>query len=122
VQNRLAFLTNKCHGEADLEYYILEAAHILGLRLPSEPSAKVRPQCPALRPNHCQSDPLLAVAAGTLERRFYKFDNQRVQMCGQSSVRLIAFAGVVCSEKPHAMQPYISVYQPYINHISLGDS
>lgn len=39
-QNRLAYLTNKCHGEADMEYYILEAAHILGLRMPSDPTAK----------------------------------------------------------------------------------
>mmetsp|Transcript_21162 Transcript_21162/g.46315 ORF Transcript_21162/g.46315 Transcript_21162/m.46315 type:complete len:474 (-) Transcript_21162:547-1968(-) len=39
-QNRLAYLTNKCFGDADLEYYILEAGHILGLRLPEDFSAK----------------------------------------------------------------------------------
>ena len=33
MQNRLAYLTNKCFGDADLEYYIAEAGHILGLRL-----------------------------------------------------------------------------------------
>ncbi len=31
-QNRLAYLTNKCFGDADLEYYIAEAGHILGVR------------------------------------------------------------------------------------------
>ncbi|KAF5828565.1 osm-6-like protein [Dunaliella salina] len=31
--NRLAYLTNKCFGDADLEYYIAEAGHILGLKL-----------------------------------------------------------------------------------------
>eukprot|EP00983_Pelagomonas_calceolata_P029183 914870-Pelagomonas_calceolata.AAC.5 len=33
LQNRLAYLTNKCFGDADLEYYIAEAGHILGLKL-----------------------------------------------------------------------------------------
>lgn len=40
-QSRLAYLTNKCYGEADLEYYIVEAGHILGLKLPEEADAKV---------------------------------------------------------------------------------
>jgi hypothetical protein len=39
-QNRLAYLTNKCSGEADLEYYIMEAGHIMGLRLPEDCTAK----------------------------------------------------------------------------------
>lgn len=39
-QNRLAYLTNKCSGEDDMEYYIREAGHILGLRLPDEAGAK----------------------------------------------------------------------------------
>ncbi|MEW5301201.1 MAG: hypothetical protein WDW38_004741 [Sanguina aurantia] len=38
--SRLAYLTNKCYGEADLEYYIVEAGHILGLKLPEEADAK----------------------------------------------------------------------------------
>jgi hypothetical protein len=33
LQNRLAYLTNKCYGDADLEYYIAEAGHILGVRV-----------------------------------------------------------------------------------------
>lgn len=41
-QNRLASLTNKCHGEEDLEYYIMEAGHILGLKLQENANAKVR--------------------------------------------------------------------------------
>lgn len=41
LQSRLAYLTNKCYGEADLEYYIVEAGHILGLKLPEEADAKV---------------------------------------------------------------------------------
>jgi len=36
--NRLAYLTNKCYGDADLEYYIAEAGHILGIRLPEDAS------------------------------------------------------------------------------------
>jgi len=31
--NRLAYLTNKCFGDGDLEYYIAEAGHILGVRV-----------------------------------------------------------------------------------------
>ncbi|GLC42371.1 hypothetical protein PLESTB_000654100 [Pleodorina starrii] len=38
--NRLASLTNKCHGDEDLEYYIMEAGHILGLKLPESANAK----------------------------------------------------------------------------------
>lgn len=38
--NRLAYLTNKCYGDADLEYYIMEAGHILGLKLPDDFNAK----------------------------------------------------------------------------------
>ncbi|KAG2452057.1 hypothetical protein HYH02_003093 [Chlamydomonas schloesseri] len=38
--NRLASLTNKCHGEEDLEYYIMEAGHILGLKLQENANAK----------------------------------------------------------------------------------
>ncbi|KAG1674864.1 hypothetical protein FOA52_015254 [Chlamydomonas sp. UWO 241] len=38
--NRLAYLTNKCAGEADLEYYILEAGHIMGMRMPEETGAR----------------------------------------------------------------------------------
>lgn len=38
--NRLAYLTNKCSGDADLEYYILEAGHILGLRMPDGAGAR----------------------------------------------------------------------------------
>lgn len=33
LQNRLAYLTNKCFGDGDLEYYIAEAGHILGVRV-----------------------------------------------------------------------------------------
>ncbi len=40
-QNRLASLTNKCHGDEDLEYYVMEAGHILGLKLPENANAKV---------------------------------------------------------------------------------
>lgn len=43
-QNRLASLTNKCHGDEDLEYYVMEAGHILGLKLPDNANAKVGPQ------------------------------------------------------------------------------
>lgn len=39
-QNRLAYLTNKCQGDGDLEYYIMESAHVLGLKLPDEATAK----------------------------------------------------------------------------------
>ena len=53
MQNRLAFLTNKCQGEADMEYYLLEAAHILGLRLPPEPTAKVGACQSSTALNHC---------------------------------------------------------------------
>ncbi len=38
----MASLTNKCHGEEDLEYYVMEAGHILGLKLPENGNAKVR--------------------------------------------------------------------------------
>eukprot|EP00798_Chlamydomonas_sp_ICE-L_P029961 gene29962-18028_t len=37
--NRLAYLTNKCNKN-DLEYYVAEAGHILGLRLGEESGAK----------------------------------------------------------------------------------
>lgn len=40
MQSRLAYLTNKCSGEADLEYYIAEAGHILGLRMPEGAGAR----------------------------------------------------------------------------------
>lgn len=36
----MAYLTNKCFGEGDLEYYIMEAGHIMGLRLPDNAGAK----------------------------------------------------------------------------------
>lgn len=39
-QNRLAYLTNKCYGDADLEYYIAEAGHILGVRAGEEAGAR----------------------------------------------------------------------------------
>lgn len=39
-QNRLAYLTNKCNGESDMEYYIMEAAHILGVKMGDDASAK----------------------------------------------------------------------------------
>jgi len=38
--NRLAYLTNKCAGEGDLEYYIMEAGHIMGLRMPEDTGAR----------------------------------------------------------------------------------
>lgn len=41
-QNRLAFLTNKCSGEEDLEYYIMEAGNTLGVKIPDNGNAKVR--------------------------------------------------------------------------------
>ena len=37
---RLAYLTNKCYGDGDLEYYIMEAGHIMGLKLPDDFNAK----------------------------------------------------------------------------------
>lgn len=40
LQNRLAYLTNKCNSEADLDYYVMEAGHILGIRLPEDGNAK----------------------------------------------------------------------------------
>ncbi len=39
-QDRLAYLTNKCFGDADLEYYIAEAGHILGVRAGENTGAK----------------------------------------------------------------------------------
>ncbi|KAJ9521808.1 hypothetical protein QJQ45_024679, partial [Haematococcus lacustris] len=38
--NRLAYLTNKCFGDADLEYYIAEAGHILGINSGQATSAR----------------------------------------------------------------------------------
>lgn len=40
LQERLAYITNKCFGDADLEYYCVEAGNILGLRLPDGSNAK----------------------------------------------------------------------------------
>lgn len=40
LQHRLAYLTNKCFGDADLEYYIAEAGHIMGIRLGEEAGAR----------------------------------------------------------------------------------
>lgn len=42
MQVRMATLTNKCVGDADLDYYVLEAGHITGLRLAEDATAKVR--------------------------------------------------------------------------------
>lgn len=39
-QSRLAYLTNKCSGQADMEYYIMEAAHIAGIKLQEGATAK----------------------------------------------------------------------------------
>eukprot|EP00201_Polytomella_parva_P014854 CAMPEP_0175057452 /NCGR_PEP_ID=MMETSP0052_2-20121109/11272_1 /TAXON_ID=51329 ORGANISM="Polytomella parva, Strain SAG 63-3" /NCGR_SAMPLE_ID=MMETSP0052_2 /ASSEMBLY_ACC=CAM_ASM_000194 /LENGTH=329 /DNA_ID=CAMNT_0016322667 /DNA_START=395 /DNA_END=1385 /DNA_ORIENTATION=- len=38
--SRLATLTNKCSGEADLDYFVMEAGSIVGLRLPEDATAK----------------------------------------------------------------------------------
>mmetsp|Transcript_34384 Transcript_34384/g.74262 ORF Transcript_34384/g.74262 Transcript_34384/m.74262 type:complete len:115 (+) Transcript_34384:66-410(+) len=38
--NRLAYLTNKCAGDGDIEYYVMEAGHILGLQMPEDTGAR----------------------------------------------------------------------------------
>lgn len=37
----MAYLTNKCVGDADLDYFVLEAGHIMGLRMQEDATAKV---------------------------------------------------------------------------------
>lgn len=43
MQAQLAALVSKCKGVEDLEYFLQEAASLVGLNAPPETGAKVRP-------------------------------------------------------------------------------
>lgn len=42
LQSQLAALVSKCKGPEDLDYFLLEAAALVGLNTPPEAGAKVR--------------------------------------------------------------------------------